>query len=238
MDLGIILDVETTGLDPETCEIIEIGLVEFGMLSDGSSAILETYGGLEEPAGSISEEITSITGITDEQVKGRRIDWEYVRSKLENASIVIAHNAPFDRSFIERRPELSSLNLHWGCSQRHINWSKHKIKTRALNYIAADMGFVNPFAHRAVFDCATTYRVIEPYIQELIGRSYESMFLVKAVGAAFEKKDILKANQYRWLADQRVWAKEVFEGDLDAERLFLESEVYGTQSRHEEMLIS
>ncbi len=237
MDTAVIVDVETTGLDPETCEIIELGLVEFGIQSDGSAAILETYGGLEQPVGEISEEITKITGITSEQVCGRKIDWEYVRNKLASASIVLAHNAPFDRGFLEKRSELSGLNLHWGCSQRHIDWDKLGYKTRALNYLAADKGFVNPFAHRAVFDCATTFRVIEPHLGQLIERSYENMFLVKAVGAAFEKKDLLKERRYRWNAQERVWAKEVFEGQLEEERSFLESEVYSGSSCHEEVII-
>ena len=234
MDIGVIIDLETTGLDPNKDRIIEIGLLSFVTDAENEPSVIETYSGLEDPGMEISAEVTKITGLNSSILRGHKIRWEIVREILSSGSIVIAHNAAFDRAFMERRPEMAGLDFHWGCSAKHINWSAHGHRTRALNYLAADLGFVNPFAHRALFDCATTFRIISPKLQELVERSYMREYLISAVGAPFEVKDLLRTRGYRWNAEQRVWAKGVFEDELQQEREFLGEKIYKGTLRHRE----
>lgn len=234
MDVGIIIDLETTGLDPNVDQIIEIGILEFSVDGKKSCKLLSTYSALQESTNEIPTKITELTGIDSEMLKDRNIDWGIVRKYLERASIVIAHNVDFDRSFLERVEEISDLGLHWGCSLKHINWHKHGFHTRALNYLASDHGFVNPFSHRAIFDCATTFRLCTPYLDELIDKSYEREYELAAVGAAFDKKDQLKEQGYLWDSKRRVWHKVVFQGDLEYERIFLTKDIYGGKSLHRE----
>jgi DNA polymerase-3 subunit epsilon len=238
MDFGLILDVETTGIDPEKDKIIEIGVLEFGVREDGRPFITTMYGGVEDPGIPIPQEIQKLTGLTDDMVRGQAIDWNRVAELLRKSSLVVAHNASFDRAFVERRPELAGIKNHWACSLKHIDWEAKGFRTKALNYLAADHGFVNPFAHRALFDCATTFRIIESYFPELLNRSYLRQVRVSAFGAAFETKDILRNARYRWNAELRVWFKEVLEDGLEGERLFLRAEVYKSdrQSHKEEFL--
>lgn len=235
MDSALIVDVETTGLDAGSDRIIEMGYVEFVMEGGHKPAIVESYGGLEDPGVEITREITEITGIENSHVKGRSIDWVRVRAAMERAQVVIAHNMPFDKAFLLNRPELKGINVHWACSMRHIDWAGKGFRTQSLNYLAADHGFVNPFAHRAIFDCAATFRLIEPYIPELVSRSYEKEFNVVARGAPFESKDILKKNGYRWDPGQRVWSKVLPESKLEKERDFLSEMVYQGETSHEEI---
>ena len=69
------LDVETTGLDTAKHEVIELGMVKFAYLHDGNIArIVEVFESFNEPATSIPEEISELTGITDAMVAGHRID--------------------------------------------------------------------------------------------------------------------------------------------------------------------
>lgn len=236
MDFGIIVDLETTGLNPLEDEIIEIGILEFSVNQSIKPTLARCYGALQQPSKPLTPIIQKITGLTDEALVNQKIDWPLVRQYLEQASIVIAHNAAFDRSFLERQPELSSLDLHWGCSQKHIDWHKHGFKSRALNYLACDHGFLNPFAHRAMFDCATTFRLITPYLGELINRSYEREFELLAHQAPFDKKDVLREQGYRWNQGSRVWGKKVFESQLPEERTFLKQQIYSDESMHSEML--
>lgn len=226
MDFGVILDLETTGLDPVTDKIIEIGLLEFGVEGEEEPSPIRSYGALNDPGIPLIEEITRITGIKTAHVQGQRIDWEVVRSFLGRASIVIAHNAEFDKAFVQNASELAGVKLHWGCSMRHIDWRKHQFQSLSLNYLAADHGFVNPFAHRALFDCATTFRLVKPYLKELIIRSYEREYLLKAVNSPFETKDALRQRGYRWDPNERCWSRVVSETELGEERKFLDAEVY------------
>lgn len=235
MDFGLILDVETTGINPEEDKIIEIGLLEFGLIEgDGEPHIMNLYGALEDPGQPLSPEIQKLTGLNDAVLSGQRISWDYVRGLMQRAAIVVAHNAEFDRSFIERRPELAEVKPHWACSMKHIDWEAKGFRTRALNYLAADHGFVNPFAHRALFDCATTFRLVSPYFNELVQRSYLREVRVSAVQAAFEMKDKLRNNRYRWDNQRRCWFKDILEDALHSERDFLQKEIYGGHSMHEE----
>lgn len=236
MDFGVIVDLETTGLDPKSDRIIEIGLLEFAAFADRPPAITRCYGSLEDPGIPLSEEIKNLTGISEPELQGMRIDWTQVRDFFAKASIVIAHNAPFDRSFLEASGKLEGLKPHWACSQRHIDWRKHGKGSLALNYLAADHGFVNPFAHRAVFDVATTFRLVAPHLEELTRRSYEREVLVRAEGSPFETKDALRARGYRWCAETRCWTRLVVESEIELERQFLSSEIYRGPTRHTEFI--
>lgn len=237
MDYGIIVDVETTGLEPNHDSIIEIGICEFGWTKDEAPKLLSTYGALQDPGIAIPSEITKLTGITNACLRDQAIDWRVVRQSWDRAQIVIAHNAEFDRGFLQNIAELRGEPKHWACSVRHIDWVEKGFGTRKLQYLAAEHGFVNPFAHRAVFDCATTFRLIQPHMAELVKRSYEPEIRFYAVGSPFESKDILKAHHYRWDTEKRVWHKTVVQDHAERERAFLAEKVYRGQTRHTEETI-
>jgi len=102
--LGIILDVETTGLNPDTDEIIDLAVLPFRFSSDGRIfEVLDAFDQLQEPTlGKVPPEITRITGITTEMVQGQSIDAQMVVDMVSPAALIIAHNAEFDRKFVEK----------------------------------------------------------------------------------------------------------------------------------------
>jgi DNA polymerase-3 subunit epsilon len=237
MDFGLIVDVETTGLDPKTDKIIEIGLVEFAVGEGVDPTITGMYSGLEDPGGPIPPKVVEITGIGDRVVQGRAIDWALVKSYFDRASVVIAHKMSFDRAFLRRRPELGGLEeVQWACSLKHIAWDRLGFKSRSLTYLAADHGFLNPFAHRALFDCATTFRLIAPRLNELLDAAAQREFRVLAKGSPFETKDKLRERGYRWDSETRVWWRDLLESYLPEERQWLAQEIYaGRKPTHEEV---
>jgi len=69
---GILLDVETTGLDQRKDEIIELGMVKFDYLPDGRIAgIRDVFSSFNEPSEPIPLEVTALTGITNEMVAAK-----------------------------------------------------------------------------------------------------------------------------------------------------------------------
>src|SRR5579871_4724431 len=66
---AILLDVETTGLNQQEDEIIELGMVKFDYFTDGRIAGLrDVFASFNEPSGPIPAEITALTDITNEMV--------------------------------------------------------------------------------------------------------------------------------------------------------------------------
>src|SRR5690554_379439 len=94
---GLMVDVETTGLRVVRDKVIELALVpfEFDRRSGRILQVLEPYSALNDPGRSIPAEIVALTGITDEDVRGKRIDAERVNELLAAADLVVAHNAGF-----------------------------------------------------------------------------------------------------------------------------------------------
>ncbi len=237
----MIIDLETTGLDPSQDEILEIGILMFGVVADENPFIVATYGSLNQPDHTpISEEITKITGIHPEHVVGAKIDWPYVSDLMRKCSLVVAHNAPFDRSFLLACPEISQVTREstWACSLRHIDWLSKGFRSRSLQHLAADHGFLNPFPHRAIFDCATTFNLIKLYFSELTSKCEEHLLRILAWKSPFEKKDLLKEHGYRWNSEKRVWYCEVFAKKAGEEKAFLTDSIYGGNPQFSEEIVN
>jgi DNA polymerase-3 subunit epsilon len=156
---GILLDVETTGLDTARDEVIELAMVKFTYLSDDTIArITDTFSSFNEPQNPIPTEITDLTGITDEMVLGHRIDPEAVAAFATDAGIVIAHNANFDRKLAERYWPLFEQKA-WACSATQVEWRKYGFDGSRLGYLLAGSGLFHQ-AHRAVDDCRALIEIL------------------------------------------------------------------------------
>ena len=86
------LDTETTGLDKLNDEVIELAL-KIVKFEEGSGKIVSTdheYESFNDPHKPLDEEITLITGISDEMVKGKSIDWSHVDDILRDTEIILS----------------------------------------------------------------------------------------------------------------------------------------------------
>ena len=204
--IGLCLDTETTGLNPACDKIIELGIVAFQYdpLTAGIIKIIDRYAGFEDPGIPLSAETTAITGISDEMVSGQSFDDAHVCRLADQASLVIAHNAAFDRKFVEARFPVFS-KVPWGCSMTQVDWQAERISTRVLEYLLFKFGwFIN--AHRALDDAEGLLGILleslpvsgTSIFKVLLERYDEVTAKVCAVGAPFEKKDVLKQRGYRW----------------------------------------
>src|SRR5215471_13325061 len=156
---AILLDVETTGLDQRKDEVVELGMIKFDYLPDGRIvAIRDIFSSFNEPLEPIPPEVTALTGITNEMVAGHRIDEAAVSSFADDAVIVIAHNAGFDRKFAERYWPIFQRKA-WGCSATEIEWRKHGFEGSRLGYVLNGAGFFHQ-AHRAVDDCHALLEIL------------------------------------------------------------------------------
>lgn len=221
-----IIDTETTGLDTLQCEIIELGyqIVEFD--SNGLMyRILKAKNFLNEPEGVISAEVTQVTGLTLEDVKGQSIPWEEVEADLADVALCIAHNAGFDRPILERYHPLF-IDKVWGCSASQIDWFHlAKVSSRSQEFLCWKVGQFFYEAHRALDDVQALthllhYRIGGDHtaLYHLLKAVRQQKIMIKATGAPFELKDDLKSRGYRWQASERVWQK-VFDASQQTSEL-------------------
>lgn len=235
---ALFVDVETTGLNPEDDEIIEIAMLRFTYGSDGRIVeVGEAFQGLREPSKPIPAEVTALTGIDQAMVAGQTIDPAEVAAFIGPAQLIIAHNARFDRPFLERFCQEFRAK-HWACSMSEVDWSSEGFEGAKLTYLAMQTGyFFDP--HRAINDCIAGIELLartlpksgERAMAQLLRRARAPTWRLWAEGSPFEKKDQLKARGYRWSADSterpRTWYRDVEDGQLEEEVTYLRQEIYG-----------
>ena len=234
---GVILDTETTGLDYRTDEIIEIGVITFTFDDEGAIGdVTGIYGGLRQPGVAIPEDITRLTGITDEMVAGQSIDMARLTSLIAHADLIIAHNAGFDRPFCEAFSPIFR-DKAWACSVSEIDWRVRGFEGNKLGYLIGQSGYFHD-GHRAADDCFALLEVLEqtrpgqettPFA-ELYAASGRSRVRIYAENSPFDMKDHLKKRSYRWSdgSDGRPksWWVELPEEKLEEELHFLRTEIY------------
>jgi DNA polymerase-3 subunit epsilon len=240
--IGICLDTETTGLNHAEDKIIELGIVafEYDPITAEIIRITDRYNGFEDPGRPLPKEIIEITGITDDMVRGQNLDDDQVNMLANQATVVIAHNAGFDRKFVEARFPIFTT-LPWACSVNQIDWQAERISTRVLEYLLFKFGlFIH--AHRALDDAEGVLGILlgklpvskTPVFKALLNTYEKVTSKISAVGAPFDKKDILKQRGYRWndgsQGGSKAWWISVPTVLENEELTWLASEVYSDSS--------
>ncbi len=234
----IVLDTETTGLDSKSEKIIELAMLS--VLVDCATGLpvgpVTLYESFEDPGKPIPPQITDITGIDDTMVQGQRIDDAAVMALVQQADLIVAHNAGFDRPFVEARFPVFAGKA-WNCSFQGIDWKKEGSGSAKLEFLAAERGWFYD-AHRAQVDCHALLQVLaspladgQTGLARLLAGAGQTRYKLRAIGAPFEAKDKLKSRGYRWDGDGRVWWCSLSsDALLDAECSWLRTEVYGQRS--------
>jgi DNA polymerase-3 subunit epsilon len=232
---AVVLDTETTGTNVREDQVIELAILRFDY-DTSSGAVLritDVYSGLEDPGRPIPPESTAIHGITDAMVDGQALDEARVTEIIAGATLVIAHNAAFDRPFMEARMPLFE-SQPWGCSFAQIPWQDEGFRGTKLEYLGISCGFFYD-AHRSETDCRALLEVLRRplpktgriALQCLLDAAAEPALRLWATGSAFETKDVLRERGYRWDATKRCWNRVVPKSTAKEESEWLKAAVYG-----------
>lgn len=236
---ALFVDVETTGKNWMNDRIIEFAGVPFtfGMQSGTIIEVGTPFVSLEDPGRSIPTEIVRLTRITDEMVAGHQIDETQVRALVDNAQLLIAHNAKFDRPFLEARFPFFE-EKHWACSINDVPWEQHGLGSVKLGWLLMEHTGLYFRAHRAEDDCLAAIHVLAtPFaddaslpMRHLLETSRRTTVVLRAVNSPFDTKDLLKARNYQWdpgTAERaKSWQKEVADDAVEAELAWLRDTIY------------
>ena len=231
------LDVETTGLKIDNDEIIEIALrlIKVDKISGTILNIEKSYESFNDIDKELDENITLITGITNDMIKNKKIDWNIVADIFLVSDLIVAHNARFDRGFLDRYLALSKEKI-WACTHRDIDWLNRGFIKNSLELLSIWHGFYYD-SHRAMNDVDALIHLITHHhykdkqpILELIKKSNKLHYKVVALNSPFETKDTLRSNYYRWNPKIRSWWKMINEEDVEEERYWLTHNIYNGYS--------
>jgi DNA polymerase III subunit epsilon len=155
--MGLILDVETTGLSPTTDEVIELAVKLFsyrtdtGEITDIKSEDAFLREPLSKTARSNYNRAYRIHGIPFEAVEGKTFHDIKIKKYLLQTDAVFAHNASFDRSFLYYLyPEVNELN--WYCTMRNVPWKTYGFPNGKLLTLLQMHNITNHQTHRAMDD--------------------------------------------------------------------------------------
>ena len=233
---ALYVDVETTGLEPED-RIIQLAVVPFEFDHEGRIyGVGECEAWYEDPGRPIPEAVTRLTGIRDDDVRDRRIDDDRVGALLDQAVLVIAHNARFDRPRLEERIP-AFREKHWACSCDDIPWTEEGIESAKLEWLAYRLCGMFYETHRADSDCymgihllATSLPSGRLAMDALLESARRPMVRIWAFGSDIAKRHALKRRGYRWsdgdAGRPKGWWRDVAEESLAEEVARISAEAY------------
>lgn len=232
--IGLFVDVETTGLESSTDEVIELAMVPFTFGMDGRIfEIGKPFEQQAEPSQAIPSDVQRLTGISPSSLVGEHIDLLEVARYAKAADVIVAHHAQFDRPFVERLSPVFQQKP-WACSMSQIDWRSLGYESTKLEYLALRTGF-SFNGHRAVWDCLAGIELLASRagesnaMSQLLRRALKTTWRIGVTGSPFDANAALRDRGYKWVqrgTAQRRWQIEVGERTKAAELLFLKSDQF------------
>ena len=182
----IAFDLETTGLNPDTEKIIEVGFVRF---KDGQP--IGKYHSLVKISSKIPEAASKVNGITDDMLnlKGKEPETVYkevvdfIGNALSGDTVLVAHNARFDTDFLTRAlakygydGEIKYIDT-LGLSRARIKGLENYKQSTVAKYF----NIVSEVEHRAVSDA------------EICGNIFANLLKLEAEEQEKAKEKIIKS---------------------------------------------
>ncbi|MGM0599507.1 MAG: 3'-5' exonuclease [Candidatus Rifleibacteriota bacterium] len=168
----VVLDLETTGFKPNAAGITEVAIIS---INDGQEEPFETLVNPEYP---IPAKITDLTGITEDMVSDKPVIKEVlpIIDALFQNCIFVAHNVPFDWSFIDfnyrmhlkkplKMPSLCTLRL----ARKFLGLRSNKLENVAKHY-----GVSLVDAHRAMNDTEAVKHILYHMLDDLDKRGIKT----------------------------------------------------------------
>lgn len=195
----IALDLETTGLKPETDHILEIGAVK---VEEGE--VTGTFSTFVDCGISIPPFITELTGITGEMVRGGPTLKQALEAFLafSGEEALLGHNLTFDYGFVKQNA--SALGIPY--ERKGMDTLKIArcclpgLPKKSLDQVSAYYGIPQEQHHRALDDALTAARIYER-LKEEFSETYPQLFQELPLFHKVKKKSPATNSQKVYLRD-------------------------------------
>ena len=211
----LILDTETTGLDHEKDDCLEVGSILFNVKSRSVLAQLSFLLPVEinnaEKINNIPAQITRLPQPLSEAIN-------YFESLVQISDVIIAHNAEFDMKWFGLN-KLPHIEKQWICSMDDITWPDDKrLKPRpSVRDLALAYGVPVWNAHRALTDCIYLAEVFKRCnkLEKLLIRALEPKVLFRAE-ISYEERYLAKNAGFRWNDPIKgAWSRKMNRNDTE-----------------------
>jgi DNA polymerase III subunit epsilon len=228
---AVLVDVETTGLNHDRDAIIQLAVCPIDYTLDGTivrADPCQTW--LEDPGRPLDAAISKLTGLTDDDLRGQRIDDEAVTALLQPARLVIAHNAAFDRPFLDRRLPVFA-EKPWACTWRDVPWMHEGFANQKLEWLVQELCGKFFQSHCATADTEVLVELLaarlpvsdRTVLAALLESARTPRVRVWAERTRYEDRTLLKDAGYQWSAPFHCWYRDIPTGDIRREREWLGS---------------
>lgn len=193
----LILDTETTGLDPERDVCIEVGAVLFDV---AHRAVLSQISFLLPCEHNAAIAVNGIDPVVSRLPQPWALALQCFEAMLETADVVLAHHAAFDRQWFGRGP-LPPIAQPWLCSMEDLRWpAERQLRANpSVRDLALAYGVPVWAAHRALTDCIYLAQVLERCsdLEDLLLTGLEPRRLYRA-RLSYEERHKAREAGFRW----------------------------------------
>ncbi len=219
---ALIIDCEATGTDAKADHLLSVSAlpVWYDRASMSVKGIGECLTWYNDPGEPISEQITELTGITDDMVKGQSLDISAITRMIEDSVVCIAHHAEYDRTLASRYIPACATG-HWACSVNEVPWKERGYRRSSLGDLLADNGFFYT-AHRSDNDCIALATLLgtgsHPPLFELLENARKKSCTLY-VGCDYMKPRIpmIRERGFFWDGTRKQWHKTFPADDIMSE---------------------
>ena len=176
----IAFDTETTGLDPVSGRIVEIGAVKFDR-----RGIVARYNVLINPETPMPEEAGKVNGITDEMLKDKPLIAAVFPDFFDfiGTGVLVAHNAPFDINYVNaelKRAGKTPLTNKVVDTRIFAKEVFPGLSSYALQDLAVQFGITALEAHRAEDDARVCMELFEKILSRFLKNNPELVEKIRA----------------------------------------------------------
>ena len=176
----IAFDTETTGLDPASGRIVEIGAVKFDRCG-----VIARYNVLINPEMPMPEEAGKVNGITDEMLKDKPLIAAVFPDFFDfiGMGVLVAHNAPFDINYVNaelKRAGKTPLTNKVVDTRIFAKEVFPGLSSYALQDLAVQFGITALEAHRAEDDARVCMELFEKILSRFLKNNPELVEKIRA----------------------------------------------------------
>lgn len=206
----LIVDTETTGIDAQQDQLIEIGAVLFSV---PHRSVMQQLSFLLPITSNAAEHINGIAPDLTQMGQPSTPAMDLFLRMADYADAIVAHNAAFDRAWIE---SLLPASLPWICTCEGIRWPGLRLNP-SLTDLALAYDVPVWASHRALTDCIYLAHVLQRdgNLKQHIAEGLEPRRLVVAK-VSYDDREQAKSAGFRWDPSARQWSRRCSESEISA----------------------